>query len=229
MRILSRGAEKDSGGMKRILSVIAYMVVLLGALPAYAAPVPTGDLLQLYGAPEMLEFLYNPGNTVSLGSGGSAEATGSNSDAMAFLEISNSSNPFALNSQIYFESAVQTGQMLFADATINPFTLAPVAPPDNQFSTASGAEVYAYIFTSEAAFDGFQAPIQTMSYSTHDPMHIDDTIGSLELEGYVGVSGGYTVSETTPLPASLLLFVTGLGMLGMLGWPRKKAAAIVIG
>jgi hypothetical protein len=63
-------------------------------------------------------------------------------------------------------------------------------------------------------------------------MHIDDTIGSLELEGYVGVSGGYTVSETTPLPASLLLFVTGLGMLGMLGmlgWPRKKAAAIAVG
>jgi hypothetical protein len=44
--------------------------------------------------------------------------------------------------------------------------------------------------------------------------------------------GGYNVAEdfvvafrTTPLPAALPLFVTGLGALGLLGWRRKRKAA----
>jgi hypothetical protein len=31
--------------------------------------------------------------------------------------------------------------------------------------------------------------------------------------------------STVPLPATLPLFATGLGALGLLGWRRKKAAA----
>jgi hypothetical protein len=34
------------------------------------------------------------------------------------------------------------------------------------------------------------------------------------------------VEATTPLPAALPLFATGLGALGLLGWRRKKKAAL---
>jgi hypothetical protein len=33
-----------------------------------------------------------------------------------------------------------------------------------------------------------------------------------------------TVVGTTPLPAALPLFATGLGLMGLLGWRRKKKA-----
>ena len=36
-----------------------------------------------------------------------------------------------------------------------------------------------------------------------------------------------TLSAATPLPAALPLFVTGLGALGLLGWRRKKKAAML--
>jgi len=198
--------------MKQILVVIAGLTVLFGAMPARAGP--TGDLLTLYGTPEKLQFTYSPGNTVSLGSTAQASAVGSNADALAFLEISNNSNPFALNGQLYFEGAAQTGQTLLADATVNPLTGTPVAAPDNQFSTAPGAELYAYVFSNQADFDADAAPIQTMTYSTAsaDGMFLGDTIGSLQLVGYVGVSGSFVAP--VPEPSSVALFGVGLFAIG---------------
>lgn len=38
-------------------------------------------------------------------------------------------------------------------------------------------------------------------------------------------SGPFVVGTVTPLPASLPLFATGLGGLGLLGWRRKRKAA----
>ncbi len=32
----------------------------------------------------------------------------------------------------------------------------------------------------------------------------------------------------TPLPPALSLFLTGLGAMGLLGWPRKRKAAVAI-
>ena len=40
-----------------------------------------------------------------------------------------------------------------------------------------------------------------------------------------GFSFDYAAIAPTPVPPTLLLFATGLGALGVLGWRRKKAAA----
>ncbi|HUB49295.1 MAG TPA: choice-of-anchor A family protein [Acetobacteraceae bacterium] len=156
---------------------------------------PTGSLSSLYGTAEKLEFTYDPGNTVSLvqNQAAMASVTGSNSNAMAFLEISNISNPYASNATIYFEGEVQTGEQIFADATINQLT--NTANSTTTFSTTAGTDTYAYVFASQAAFESGAAPIQTMAYNTSgsQAMHVGDEIGSLTLAGFVGTKGGYLV------------------------------------
>jgi len=41
-----------------------------------------------------------------------------------------------------------------------------------------------------------------------------------------GFSFDYAAIAPTPVPPTLLLFATGLGALGLLGWRRKKAAPL---
>jgi len=41
------------------------------------------------------------------------------------------------------------------------------------------------------------------------------------------VQFGSDVDPTTPLPATIPLFATGLGGLGLLGWRRKRKAQVV--
>ena len=38
--------------------------------------------------------------------------------------------------------------------------------------------------------------------------------------------GSFLVADATPLPATLPLFATGLGALGLLGWCRKRKAQV---
>ena len=159
---------------------------------------PTGNLPTLYGSPDTLEFTYNPGNTVSLAQGSTALATvtGGNANSLAFMEFSNNANPFATNSQIYFEGAVKAGENIFADATINPLTNTANSAATNHFSTAAGAELYGFVFTSQAAFLAGQQPIESMTLSTASGhgMSLGDTIGSVKLVGYVGNTGGHLIS-----------------------------------
>ena len=159
---------------------------------------PTGSLSSLYGTAKTLEFSYSPGNTVSTKtiSAGLASVSGSNSSGMAFMEISNNSNPFASNAKIYFEGEVTTGEKIFADSTTNPLTNTAVAAPNNHFDTTAGADIFAYVFASQQAFAGGAAPIQTMAYNTSGSkaMHFGDVIGSLKVVGYVGSNGGHLAS-----------------------------------
>ncbi|WP_158926621.1 SdrD B-like domain-containing protein [Acidisphaera sp. S103] len=157
---------------------------------------PTSSLTKLYGTADTLEFTYTPGNTVSLKQvqNGLATVSGTNSNTMAFIEISNNANPFASNANIYFEGSVTSGEKIYADATTNVLTNTPIA--GGHFSTTAGADMFAYVFTSQAAFQAGSAPIQTMAYNTSgsQAMHLGDTIGSLSLVGFVGASGGHLVS-----------------------------------
>lgn len=156
---------------------------------------PTGNLTSLYGSAQTLEFTYTPGNTVSLEQvqAGMAAVTGTNSNSTAFIEISNNANPFASGAQIYFEGMVQSGENIYADATTDALTNTPIV--DGQFSTTSGADIYAYVFSSESAFLKGSTPVQTMTYNTSgsQAMHLGDTIGSLDLVGFVGTNGGHLV------------------------------------
>ncbi|PPQ28114.1 DUF7467 domain-containing protein [Rhodopila globiformis] len=159
---------------------------------------PTGSLSALYGTAEKLESTYSAGNTVSLKQiqAGMASVSGSNGNQMAFIEISNSANPFASNASIYFEGDVTSGEKIFADATLNQLTNTPVAARNNHFSMTAGADIYAYVFNSQSDFLAHASPLQTMVYNTSgsQAMHLGDRIGSLTLAGYVGTTGGYLVS-----------------------------------
>jgi hypothetical protein len=157
---------------------------------------PTSSLTKLYGTADTLEFTYTPGNTVTLKQvqTGMATVTGTNSNTMSFIEITNNANPFASGASIYFEGSVTSGEKIYADATTNVLTNTPIA--GGHFSTTAGADMFAYVFTSQAAFQAGAAPIQTMAYNTSGSqvMHLGDTIGSLSLVGFVGASGGHLAS-----------------------------------
>jgi 5-hydroxyisourate hydrolase-like protein (transthyretin family) len=163
------------------------------SLNSDGVPKAGSSLVTDYGAPEKLELSYSPSNTVSAGTVGTV--VGSNSSSMAFIEISNSNNPFSSSASIYFEGEVTTGENIYADATINQLTNTPIA--NGQFSTASGAEIFAYLFSSQAAFEAKTSPTQVMTYNTSTAggaMHLGDQIGSLSVVGYVGANGGHLVS-----------------------------------
>jgi hypothetical protein len=156
----------------------------------------TSSLSKAYGTAQTLEFTYSPGNTVSLKQvqAGLATVSGTNSASMAFIEITNNANPFASNAAIYFEGSVTSGEKIYADATTNVLTNTPIS--NGHFATTSGADMYAYVFASQAAFKAGAAPLQTMAYNTSgsQAMHFGDTIGSLSLVGYVGAGGGHLAS-----------------------------------
>ncbi|MDR3538246.1 MAG: SdrD B-like domain-containing protein [Acetobacteraceae bacterium] len=160
---------------------------------------PTGSLSALYGGARILEFTYNPSNTVSLKQvqSGLGTATGSNSASMAFVEITNNSNPFAAGSQIYYEGAVAAGQEIYADSTINPLTNIANASSTNHFDTTAGSKIFAFVFASAADFAAGATPVQTIAYNTSgsQAMHFGDQIGSLSVVGYVGTTGGHLVSN----------------------------------
>jgi hypothetical protein len=159
---------------------------------------PTGSLFSLFGAAKTLEFTYNPCNTVALKQvqAGLGTVSGSNSNAMAFMEISNNSDAFATGSRIYFQGQVVTGEKIFADATLDVLTNTQVAAPNNVFDTTAGAKIYAFVFKTAADFASHTAPVQTIAYNTSGSqvMHAGDQIGSLTVAGYVGAKGGYLAS-----------------------------------
>ena len=159
---------------------------------------PTGNLAALYGTAQTLEFAFNPGDTISLAKGSTALAavTGAAPSTPAFLEISNTANPFASGSQIYFEGSVTTGENIYADAALNPLTNTANPAGSDHFSTAAGSNLYAFVFGSQADFQAGQAPSETMTYSTASShgMYLGDTVGSLKLVGYIGDQGGHLVA-----------------------------------
>lgn len=162
--------------------------------------VPTASLTSIYGTAQTLEFTYNPSNVIALKQvqAGLGTVTGSNSAQMAYVVISNQNAPFATNATVYFKGSVIAGEQIYADATQNVLTNTPVAAPNNHFSTTAGADVYAYVFASQAAFLAGQAPSQTIAYNTSgsQAMHLGDQVGSLTLSGYVGSNGGYLSNST---------------------------------
>jgi hypothetical protein len=157
---------------------------------------PTGSLTSLYGKAQTLEFTYNPGNTVATGTISIGASTGSNSNAMAFIVISNNANPNASGAQIYFEGTVASGQKLYADASINSLTNTANTGVAAYMSTVAGHGLFADIYTSQASFLAGAAAVQVDTYNTSgsQAMHLNDKIGSLTVVGYLGATGGHLTS-----------------------------------
>jgi hypothetical protein len=76
---------------------------------------------------------------------------------------------------------------------------------------------------------GFQALTAAAPGSLATPYEITElyTIVASGADNVTGASSTIDVSAALPLPAALPLFASGLGALGMLGWRRKRKAAVV--
>ena len=67
---------------------------------------------------------------------------------------------------------------------------------------------------------------ESLSFTATDPNTLISFVGNLG-QNYIGLDNvvvTQTSVGTTPLPATLPLFATGLGALGLLGWRRKRKA-----
>ena len=79
--------------------------------------------------------------------------------------------------------------------------------------------------------EGFTADVISSSYESYAFLSTNGTPSSSAgyLISYLGQErvGSFLVS-TTPLPAALPLFASGLGALGLLGWRRKRKAGAMV-
>ena len=82
------------------------------------------------------------------------------------------------------------------------------------------------------SFDAFGMPLHWGGFNLIGGMgdpSTDDGYDRLRDFGYALTPGTWTVSPTptaaVPLPAALPLFATGLGVMGLLGWRRKRKTA----
>lgn len=98
--------------------------------------------------------------------------------------------------------------------------------------SAQSADITKLVFSSTGALTDIGAsitissPADTLIYQTSGLNYLFENPHGHSLE-----SGIYSVSapvSTTPLPDALPLFATGLGLIGMLGWWRKRKGASAI-
>ena len=124
--------------------------------------------------------------------------------------------------------------------TFDPTVASPSAPPD-AFSSNLPASYGSFVFTTGATVlignscSGFSCGVSagsdraffafTVDSSGLNPVFSIADLSSVtdNTKVFTG-TGTVTVAATTPLPAALPLFATGLGALGLLGWRRKKKA-----
>ena len=111
----------------------------------------------------------------------------------SFILISDNASDSATAGTNYYEGMATAGSKIYADASAS---LAGVANGGG-FSTAPGACLYAHVFGSEADFLAGKAAVQEVKYDTSGAhgMSLHDTVGSLQLVGYVSTQGkGYVVA-----------------------------------
>jgi hypothetical protein len=104
----------------------------------------------------------------------------------------------------------------------NPFNILVSSPSVAQPLQAESSDHIDYLYLSfSPSLIGYNGgPIQSGSTVEVDTSHCDSC------DRHTLFSGSFTPElATTPLPAALPLFATGLGALGLLGWRRKRKAA----
>ena len=95
-------------------------------------------------------------------------------------------------------------------------TAAPVQVGDQQFAIFSETPDADQAHIEECVLAGCAVP-QLFGFD-----------GAVALNANTVVSGTWTITDTnTPLPATLPLFASGVGALGLLGWRKKQKAAAI--
>ena len=145
-------------------------------IDAGLVPLPSSstNLVSCYGKPSQIEFLYQPGNTVSNSRVVRRRCRVPTATARRLVVTGNSS-PFS--SGAYTEQAITSGQDFLTQVA----------------ASSSGSKTYIDIFTSQSAFNAHAAPVQTATYVTggSQAIHLNDTIGSVKVAGYLGQNGGF--------------------------------------
>ena len=159
-------------------------------------------------------------------------------------------NPFSSSSSPYSDSDAVTGTVtlssplpdnasLFTPSVVSyQFTdgVQTITPTDNYFasfafSTDLTGAITAWIVNlcSDLSCTGNGNQITTISFGPSPNFSTDSVIlasgASANNTDNPGVWSSAAVA--TPLPAALPLFVSGLGALGLLGWRRKRKAAVL--
>ncbi|HXX06600.1 MAG TPA: hypothetical protein VEJ43_00845 [Pseudolabrys sp.] len=110
--------------------------------------------------------------------------------------------------------------ILCCDNSGNALTTVIQGPFTTILSLTAGT-VYTVLMQAQASVDAGLTPITL-------PAFVDPTL-TPEIDGYsIEYSPGLLSTSATPLPAAAPLFASGLGVLGLLGWRRKKKKAAAL-
>jgi hypothetical protein len=108
-----------------------------------------------------------------------------------------------------------------------PANVDETSAPDSPLSAGGGVIEYS---SSAVGSLRFRLPNLT-EYILFGPNEIYAVLNCIGCDAYDSPEGigiaTETVAASTPLPAALPLFATGLGALGLLGWRRKRKAAAI--
>ncbi len=101
---------------------------------------------------------------------------------------------------------------------------------DGTVEAFGDARPYGSVTTSAAPIVGIEATPDGKGYWLAGSVY---PFGNAKFYGsstapIVGIEATGEVAPTTPLPAALPLFATGLGALGLLGWRRKRKNAAAV-
>jgi hypothetical protein len=98
------------------------------------------------------------------------------------------------------------------------------------FDTTVGAQIALSLGLQIFADSSIFSTVNTADFSNTAQLFFDFTQAGAFFSADSGhnYSSAAIESSTTPLPAALPLFGTGLGALGLLGWRRKKKVAALV-
>lgn len=152
-------------------------------------------------------FIVFPTETWYLGT----SATGSPITSYNFGSVADGSNPFVYLTLDLTPAYNVAGP--FSESTTAPFSVGGVTYSNNCGLATTSCDITVQVFFN---------PQSPGPYSEY--LDVNYSISSLDPTASIPLSG----TGVVPLPATLPLFATGLGMLGLLGWrrKRKKAAAM---
>ncbi len=207
----------------KVSGVVATVAFLAAVIPASSNPIQ-------YGSDE---FLYVTSPSISWADAEADAASLTYKGLPGYLAVITSSaeNAFLTSnftiSTTSFEGAWLGGEC-FAPSAACYWETGPLA--GKQFSLGQTSVGGAYVnFGGIEPNNAPSAIYLNIGYSGYDGIgngQWADAAGGVTTNGYDPVQG-YIVefSPTTPLPAALPLFATGLGLVGLLGWRRKRKNA----